>query len=296
LTIIGQSAKVKLTMCINETNTTRIDNVLFGASPMPPIIAGPCVIESESHAIEMAFLLKKIVQNEGFPFVYKSSYDKANRSSIHAFRGPGVQTGLRILQKVRQTASVPILTDIHSADQIEKAADIVDIIQIPAFLCRQTDLYVEAGKRNIAVNVKKGQFMSPESMVNVVEKARECGIQKLTLTERGTSFGYHRLVVDFAGLEMMKTLGVPVIFDGTHAVQQPAGCSNHTGGNRSYVPALCRAAAATGIHGFFLEVHESPDSAPCDGPNMITPDTLKNLLRDIRTIISGLKVSNDAES
>lgn len=265
----------------------------FHKNGLPPIIAGPCVLESEEHAIQMAIHLKEIVQNQGFSYIYKSSYDKANRSSIHSFRGPGIDKGLEILNKVRVVAKVPVLTDIHGVDQISKAAEIVDMIQIPAFLCRQTDLYIEAGKYNVAVNVKKGQFMSPESMINIVEKARECGIRQLTLTERGTSFGYNRLVVDFAGIEIMKSLGVPVIFDGTHAVQQPAACGDHTGGNRELVPALCRAAAAIGVNGFFLEVHQNPDKAPCDGPNMITPDTLKQLLVDVRAIIQGVKEVNN---
>jgi 2-dehydro-3-deoxyphosphooctonate aldolase (KDO 8-P synthase) len=270
-------------------HTVTVGKACFGSDDLPPVIAGPCVIESETHALDMAWMLKELVQNEGFNYVFKSSYDKANRSSIHSYRGPGPAKGLKILEHVRSKTGVPVLTDIHAVSQIGKAAEAVDMIQIPAFLCRQTDLYIEAGRYDVAVNVKKGQFMSPESMWNIVEKANECGIRRLTLTERGTSFGYQRLIVDFTGLELMKRFGVPLIFDGTHAVQQPAACGDRTGGNRDFVPGLCRAAAALGVHGFFLEVHDRPDNAPCDGPNMITPGTLTDLLKDIRAVITGLR-------
>lgn len=277
-------------------NAVSVGDVTFGSGDLPPIIAGPCVIESENHALDMAAMLKELVQNAGFSYVFKSSYDKANRSSIYSFRGPGIDKGLEILGKVRSEVGVPVLTDIHAVDQIARAADVVSMIQIPAFLCRQTDLYIEAGKHDIAVNVKKGQFMSPESMGHIVEKARECGIERLTLTERGASFGYHRLVVDFTGMEIMKRFGAPLVFDGTHAVQQPAGSGSHSGGNRDFVPGLCRAAAALGVHGFFLEVHDRPDDAPCDGPNMISPQTLIKLLKDIRVIVTGLKGNTDGRA
>ncbi|MBN1878550.1 3-deoxy-8-phosphooctulonate synthase [bacterium] len=256
---------------------------------LPFIIAGPCVIESEAHTLHMAVLLESLVRAEGYRYIFKSSYDKANRTSIHSFRGPGIDQGLRILEKVHREVGCPILTDVHSVEQIAPAAEVVNIIQIPAFLCRQTDLYIEAGKYDVAVNVKKGQFMSPESMINIVEKARECGIRELTLTERGVSFGYERLVVDFTGIQIMREMGVPVIFDATHSVQQPGGEGYRSGGNRNFVPGLCRAAAANGIDGLFLEVHQCPDSAPCDGPNMIMPDSLTGILKEVKAIIQAMK-------
>lgn len=273
----------------NQVTPIQIGNVTMGGGTDPVLIAGPCVIENRDHAMAMASVIRDIASDEGFGFIFKSSFDKANRSSIHAFRGPGLTGGLEILREVRSTLNVPVLTDVHSIEQIAPAASVVDIIQIPAFLCRQTDLYLEAGRHNCVVNVKKGQFMSPGSMVNVVEKAREAGIKDLILTERGTSFGYERLVVDFSGVIEMKALGVPVVFDATHAVQLPAAGGDHTAGNREYVPWLCRAAAALGVHGFFMEVHDCPDCAPCDGPNMITPDTLQETLSAIQRIVRALK-------
>ncbi|MBN1295474.1 3-deoxy-8-phosphooctulonate synthase [bacterium] len=277
----------------DEVASVLAGDVEFNHVRQPVIIAGPCVIESYEHAVDMAHTLRQIVEEHGFRFIFKSSYDKANRSSIRAFRGPGIREGLAILGAIRDAVRVPILTDIHSVDQIAPAAEIVDMIQIPAFLCRQTDLYREAGKYPVAVNVKKGQFMSPASMRNVVEKARESGIRNLVLTERGVSFGYERLVVDFTGLVDMKELAVPVVFDGTHSVQLPGAGGDCTMGNRRYVRDLCRAAAAIGVHGFFLEVHRHPETAPCDGPNMITPETLRDILSDIVRINGSLKEKSD---
>ncbi|HPQ39744.1 MAG TPA: 3-deoxy-8-phosphooctulonate synthase [bacterium] len=266
-----------------------IGNLTIGEGRDPVLIAGPCVIENRDHTIAMASMIRDIAGEESFEFIFKSSFDKANRSSIRSFRGPGLSRGLDILQEVRERLSVPVLTDIHSIEQIAPAAGIVDVIQIPAFLCRQTDLYLEAGRYDCAVNVKKGQFMSPGSMRNVIEKAREAGITRLLLTERGTSFGYERLVVDFSGLIEIRKMGAPIIFDATHSVQLPSAGGDHTAGNREYVPGLCRAAAAVGVHGFFMEVHDCPDCAPCDGPNMITPETLKSTLRTIRRIQQVIK-------
>lgn len=256
---------------------------------LPVIIAGPCVIESINHVEKMARQLKSIVTEAGFNYIFKASFDKANRSSIHAYRGPGLEEGLEILKSVRAAHDLTVVTDIHSVEQIGPVSDVVDLIQIPAFLCRQTDLFIEAGKHDIPVNIKKGQFMSPGNMHALVQKAAETGIDNLMITERGTTFGYERLVVDYTGLVTMKSLNVPIIFDGTHSVQQPGAGGDHTGGNREHVPYLCRAAAAVGVQGFFMEVHDCPDHAQCDGPNMITPETLAELLTDIRAIYNALQ-------
>jgi len=273
------------------SNKVIIGDTTFCEGHLPAVIAGPCVIESPEHAMKMALILKDLVISLGFGFVFKASFDKANRSSIHSFRGPGMSEGLNILSEIRQTCEIPVLTDIHSIEQIGPVAECSDVIQIPAFLCRQTDLFIEAGKHDIPINVKKGQFMSPRSMGNVIEKARETGVKDIMITERGSSFGYERLVVDYSGIVEMRDFDVPIIFDGTHSVQLPGAGGDHTAGNRQHVPYLCRAAAATGIQGLFLEVHDCPDCAPCDGPNMITPDTMRSLLTDIKSICRSLKDS-----
>jgi 2-dehydro-3-deoxyphosphooctonate aldolase (KDO 8-P synthase) len=210
----------------------------FGNSRYPIIIAGPCVIENRDHAIKMADIVAEIGEKYQISIVYKASYDKANRSSIRSFRGPGLKAGLPILAEIKSKLRIPILTDIHSIEQIQPVAEVVDVVQIPAFLCRQTDLFIEAGKYHKSVNIKKGQFMAPWDMKNVVEKARESGIEDVTLTERGSCFGYNRLVVDFLSLPMMKNLGTPVIFDATHSVQLPGGGGSYTEGNRNFVPYL----------------------------------------------------------
>ncbi|MCD4652597.1 3-deoxy-8-phosphooctulonate synthase [bacterium] len=273
------------------SNKVVLGEAVFCDGYLPAIIAGPCVIESPDHAMKMALILKEITTSMGFGFVFKASFDKANRSSIHSYRGPGIAEGLNILSEIRKNCDVPVLTDIHSIEQIGPVSQCTDIIQIPAFLCRQTDLFIEAGKYGIPVNVKKGQFMSPGNMRNVVEKARESGIHNLMITERGSSFGYERLVVDYSGVITMRELNVPIVFDGTHSVQLPGAGGDHTKGNRKHVPHLCRAAAAVGVQGLFLEVHDCPDCALCDGPNMITPDTLRSLLSDIKGICKSLKDS-----
>ena len=261
-----------------------VGSTVIGASCQPVLIAGPCVIESEEHTLRMAHLVRNIADKMGFRAIFKASYDKANRSSIRSYRGPGLDKGLAVLDKARRETGLPVLTDVHDIQQISAAVQAVDMIQIPAFLCRQTDLYLEAGKYQVPVNVKKGQFMSPQDMKNIVEKAVESGITGLTLTERGVSFGYNRLVVDFPGLAVMRNLGVPVVFDATHAVQQPGGGGSYTGGNREFVPLLCRAAVAVGCDALFLEVHDNPDHALSDGPNMVTPDMLESILRQVAAI------------
>lgn len=248
------------------------------------LLAGPCVIESEEMVMSIAEQLKAIAEKKEVDFYFKASFDKANRTSITSFRGPGLEEGLRILQKVKDTYGVKIVTDIHEPYQAEKAAEVADILQIPAFLCRQTDLLVAAAKTGKLVNVKKAQFLAPWDMKNVVTKLEEAGNSNIMLCERGTSFGYNTLVVDMSGLVEMKKFGYPVIFDATHSVQKPGGKGNSTGGNREYVRYLARAAAATGIDGLFAEVHPDPDNALSDGPNMVKLSEFEQVLDEILSV------------
>ncbi len=245
------------------------------------LIAGPCVIESEEHVMMMAGELKEIAGRTGVKLVFKASFDKANRTSISSYRGPGLEEGLAILDRVKQKFGLPVLSDVHELDQVEAAARVLDIIQIPAFLSRQTDLIVAAGKTGKVVNVKKAQFSAPEDMKNAVEKVYSTGNKQICLTERGVSFGYNRLIVDMRSLPIMRSFGVPVIFDGTHSVQEPGGLGKATGGDRRFVPYLCRAAVAAGIDGLFLEVHDNPDCAKSDGPNMVKLADLESLLKTL---------------
>ncbi|MDD6088125.1 MAG: 3-deoxy-8-phosphooctulonate synthase [Desulfovibrionaceae bacterium] len=246
-------------------------------------IAGPCAIESRSHAMEVSSALKEIFADADIPFIYKSSFDKANRSSGTGFRGPGIKDGLEILAEVRESRQIPVLTDIHTADQAAPAAQAVDYLQTPAFLCRQTDLIQAAAAAGKPVNIKKGQFLAPWEMENVLKKALATGNDKISLCERGTSFGYGNLVVDMRGLEIMKRFA-PVIFDATHSVQLPGSRGSCSGGQREFVAALARAASAIGVAGIFMEVHPDPDKAPCDGPNMLAIRDLPNLLRQLKKI------------
>ncbi len=247
------------------------------------LIAGPCVIENESLCLSVARSLKKTCAKLGIPYVFKASFDKANRTSSRSFRGPGLEEGLAVLAKVRETVDVPVLTDVHTESQAEAAARVADILQIPAFLCRQTDLLVAAVRTGRIVNIKKGQFLSPAEMTPVVEKARAAGGRKLLLTERGTTFGYNNLVSDMRSIPIMKRLGYPVIFDATHSVQLPGGGGTHSGGQREFAPVLARCAIAAGADGLFFETHPDPDKALSDGPNMIPlaemPGLLKSLLK-----------------
>ena len=245
------------------------------------LIAGPCVIESEQIVLDTAFQIAEIAKQVGFPFIFKSSYDKANRSSIQSFRGLGMDKGLAILQKVKEKVQVPVLTDVHSVEEATQAGQIVDVLQIPAFLCRQTDLLVAAAKTGRVVNVKKGQFLSPWDMKNVVHKLVESGTKKIVLTERGASFGYNNLIVDMRSLPVMRGLGYPVVFDATHSVQLPGGGGTKSSGQREFIAPLVRAAAAAGCDGFFMEVHPDPESALSDGPNMVPLDKLKELLQQL---------------
>lgn len=256
------------------------------------LIAGPCVIESEEHVMMMAGKLKEIAARAGVGLVFKASFDKANRTSVSSFRGPGLEKGLAILNRVKGEFDLPVLSDVHEVNQVEVAARVLDIIQIPAFLSRQTDLMVAAGNTGKVVNIKKAQFSAAEDMKNAVEKVYSTGNKQVCLTERGVSFGYNRLIVDMRSLPIMRSFGVPVIFDGTHSVQEPGGLGKSTGGDRRFVPYLCRAAVATGIDGLFLEVHDNPDCAKSDGPNMLKLDDLEPLLKTLVEIDRIVKSSS----
>lgn len=245
------------------------------------LIAGPCVIESEETVMLVAERIKRIAERQNLDYCFKASFDKANRTSIYSYRGPGIEKGLRILEKVKNTFDVKVLTDIHEPWQAERVAEIVDIIQIPAFLCRQTDLLVAAAKTGKIINVKKAQFLAPWDMGNVVKKLEESGNKNIMLCERGSSFGYNNLVVDMTGIIEMKKFGYPVVFDATHSVQKPGGKGNSTGGNRAYVEPLAKAAIAAGADALFFEVHPEPDNALSDGPNMVRLDEFENMLSHI---------------
>lgn len=254
-------------------------------------IAGPCAIESRSHALEVSAALKEIFSAAGIPFIYKSSFDKANRSSGAGFRGVGMKEGLSILAEVRESRNIPVLTDIHTAEQAAPVAEVVDYLQTPAFLCRQTDLILAAAATMKPVNIKKGQFLAPWEMENVVKKARSTGNERISVCERGTSFGYGNLVVDMRGLEIMKKFA-PVVFDATHSVQLPGAQGSCSGGQRKFVPTLACAATAVGVAGIFMEVHPDPDKAPCDGPNMLAVKDLKKLLREVAAFDNNSKKIN----
>jgi 2-dehydro-3-deoxyphosphooctonate aldolase (KDO 8-P synthase) len=271
--------------------TVRItDEVLVGGGNPLLVVAGPCVVEGRDFTLRLAETVRQVCESHGVGFVFKASFDKANRSSPTSARGPGLDDGLSILEAARNEVGVPVLTDIHESWQAAEVAQIADVLQIPAFLSRQTDLLLAAAETGCAVNVKKGQFLSPPEMRGAVEKLEAGGCNRILLTERGTSFGYNNLVVDFRGLPQMRELGYPVVFDATHSVQLPGGLGHASGGQREFVPSLARAAAAVGIDGLFVEVHPDPDSAPSDPQNMITPAALDRLVSDvlaIRDAVSG---------
>jgi len=248
------------------------------------LIAGPCVIESEMHARTMAEKVAKIAEDAGVPYIFKASYDKANRSSLKAFRGPGLTEGLRILENIKKEIKVPVLTDIHDVSQAEPAAEVCDILQIPAFLARQTDLLIAAGKTGRVINIKKGQFLSPWDMDNAAEKVESTGNKKIILTERGTSFGYQNLVVDIRSFPVMQRTGYPVVFDVTHAVQLPGGQGRSSGGQPQFIEPLARAAVAAGVDGIFLETHDNPAAARSDGPNALPLSQLQPLLLKLKGI------------
>ena len=250
------------------------------------LIAGPCVIEDEATTLEIALFLKEIGEQLDIPVIFKTSYDKANRTSLNSFRGPGIEKGLEIIQKVKETAGLPVLSDVHNTGEVEKAARVLDVIQVPAFLCRQTDLVLAVAQSGLPVNIKKGQFLSPWEMEATIEKVTSTGNRDLLLTERGTFFGYNNLVVDMRSIALMKGFGFPVVFDATHSVQLPGGAGTCSGGQREFVSHLSRAAVAAGADGVFIEVHPDPDSALCDGPNSLPLHELKSLLAMLKEVHS----------
>lgn len=266
-----------------------VDKVSFGAGHPLVLIAGPCVIEDEATTLSIARRLKTIADELGGALVFKGSFDKANRTSVDSFRGPGLVEGLRILQRVKDELGLPVVSDVHDVSQVAPAAQVLDIIQIPAFLCRQTDLLIAAGNSGRVVNVKKGQFLAPWDMDNVVAKVSSTGNQDILLTERGTTFGYNNLVVDMRSLAIMRQGGCPVVFDATHAVQLPGGAGGASSGQREFVGALSRAAVATGIDALFWEVHQDPNHALCDGPNSLALDNVKELWQEMLAIDSIVK-------
>jgi 2-dehydro-3-deoxyphosphooctonate aldolase (KDO 8-P synthase) len=256
-------------------------------------IGGPCVIESEQLAFEVASSLRDICGRLRIPFVFKSSFDKANRTSIRSFRGPGMEAGLAVLARVRREIGVPVITDVHTPEQVDPVAQVVDILQIPAFLARQTDLVMAAARTGKPVNIKKAQFLAPGDMAQVVEKVRECGNGKVLLTERGAQFGYNNLVVDMRSFPIMSGLGCPIVFDATHSVQLPGAQGTSSGGQRQFVPALARAAVAAGAHGIFIETHPEPDKALCDGPNSIPLSQMEDLLKRLLEIHKVVQTSQN---
>jgi len=261
-----------------------IGGVNVGGGAPFVFIGGPCVIESETHAFAMASSLRTIASNLGIPFVFKASFDKANRTASTSYRGQSLEEGLRILARIRSELAVPVLTDVHAVDQVERVAAVVDVVQIPAFLCRQTDLLVAAARSGRVVNVKKGQFLSPGEAKHIVEKVRGAGNPNVMLTERGTTFGYNDLVVDMRSLVAMRAFGAPIVLDVTHALQSPGGNGDRSGGNRAYAPYLLNAGLAIGLDAVFMEVHDDPDNAPSDGPNMVRLDTLEAMLDGAKKI------------
>ncbi len=261
-----------------------INEFFFGKTPPLLLISGPCVIENYDITFEVAEHLKQLAQDLEIPFLFKASYDKANRTSLDSYRGPGMAAGLKILERIKTELGVQILSDVHRMNEVAEAAQVLDVIQIPAFLCRQTDFIIEVGRSNKPVNIKKGQFMAPMDMQNVVSKIRSTGNQEILLTDRGTVFGYNNLVVDMRGIPMMRQTGCPVIFDATHSVQLPGGQGSSSGGQREFAPVLARAAVAAGANGVFLEVHPNPDKALCDGPNSLKLAGVGNLLKQLVAI------------
>ena len=261
-------------------NQVKVGNYTIGGGEKLTLLAGPCVLEGLDRCLLIGRTIKEICQRLDINYVFKASFDKANRSSFHSFRGPGMKEGIKMLQKIKDELQVPVVTDIHETSQAEPVAQVADILQIPAFLCRQTDLLHAAAQPGRVVNVKKGQFLAPEDMRNVVDKLHESGCDQIMLTERGASFGYHNLVVDMRSLPIMRSFGYPVVMDGTHSVQLPGGNGTTSAGNREYVEYLVRAAVGAGVDALFLEVHDNPEEALSDGANMVYLDKLEDLLKD----------------
>ncbi len=270
-----------------QMKSFEVGDVTFGDGNLA-LIAGPCVIESYEHAFMMARECAERAQRAGLGYIFKSSFDKANRSSVKSFRGPGLREGLEILRRVKEEVAVPVITDVHDIAQVEETAEVADILQIPAFLCRQTDLITAAARTGRAVNIKKGQFLAPYDARNIVEKARAAGCEKLLLTERGATFGYNNLVVDMRSFPIMRGFGAPVVFDATHSLQLPGGLGHATGGQSEFIEPLARAGVACGVDAVFMEVHDHPEVAPSDGPNMLPLERLLPLLlvlRDIHSLV-----------
>ncbi len=263
---------------LEETRQIRLDDVVIGGAAPFVLIAGPCVIEDEEKTLAIADSLKKLTGRLQIPFIFKASYDKANRTSLSAYRGPGLREGLRILEEVKKLCAVPVLTDVHRFEEIGPSSRVADVLQVPAFLCRQTDFVIEIARQASVINIKKGQFLAPWDVKNILQKAASTGNENIMVTERGACFGYNNLVADFRSLPEMRSMGYPVVFDATHSVQLPGGQGASSGGQREMVSYLARAAVAVGIDGLFLEVHPDPDCALCDGPNSLALDDLRDLL------------------
>jgi 2-dehydro-3-deoxyphosphooctonate aldolase (KDO 8-P synthase) len=262
----------------------QLDRIIIGGGAPFVLIAGPCVIEEEQKTMEIAVELKKLTDRLQIPLIFKASYDKANRSSVYSYRGPGLNEGLRILKKIRKKLSVPILTDVHRFEEIKPASEVADILQVPAFLCRQTDFVIEVARFARIINIKKGQFLAPGDVRNIIEKVRSANNENIMMTERGTCFGYNNLVADYRSIPAMREMGYPVIFDATHSVQLPGGQGTASGGQREMVAYLARAAVAVGIDGLFMEVHPDPDAALCDGPNSLDLNNLNDMLQVLMEI------------
>ncbi len=272
-----------------STKQVKVGDLTIGAGAPLAIIAGPCVIESRESTLKHALLLKEAADRVGVPYIFKSSFDKANRSSVDSYRGPGLEKGLDILAEVKQKTGVPILTDVHEREQVERVGEIADVLQIPAFLCRQTDFVVAVAQSGKVVNVKKGQFLAPWDIGNIVEKILSANNDQILLTERGASFGYNNLVSDMRSLVVMGELGYPVVFDATHSLQLPGGLGKASGGERKYIGPLARAGVAVGVDALFMEVHENPDQALSDGPNSLPLREFEGLLRKVKEIDGILK-------
>ena len=274
-----------------NSSVVKIGDISVGGESPLVFILGPCQIENRDHALFMAEKIVNVCEPSSSKFIFKSSFDKANRSSITSSRGIGIEEGLKILEEVKSTFHCPVITDVHTVPQCGIVAEVVDVLQIPAFLSRQTDLLIAAGETGKPINVKKGQFLAPWEMANVAEKIASTGNKKILLCERGTSFGYNTLVNDFRGLEIMAETGYPIVFDATHSVQQPGGRGNSSGGERKFVAALARAACAVGVSAVFIETHQDPDNAPCDGPNMIDIANLQDIIEKLRLIDELIKAN-----
>jgi len=266
------------------SNTINIGNITIGHGAPLVLISGPCVIENYEISFKIAQFLKKLSCELDIPLIFKASYDKANRTSIKSFRGPGIENGLDILKRLKTELDILVLSDVHRISEIDNAADVLDIIQVPAFLCRQTDFILEVAKTKKPVNIKKGQFLAPWDVLNIIEKVTSTGNEQVLITERGTTFGYNNLVVDFRGIKIMQDTGWPVIFDVTHSIQLPGGSGTRSGGQREFAPILAKAAVAAGVDGVFMEVHPDPDKALCDGPNSLKLDTLNEMLSVLKAI------------